>query len=574
MPVPTPARSFTLQLPRRAFPLLLLTLLLLPSTLFARGPQPDLRIPLEPLGLLSPSQRSLLDGSSMLTLHYVDNSHLLLTFVARRLIRRIPNDPPTDQDRNVDALLLEIPSGRILARAEWVLHDHGQYLWNLGSGQFMLRIRDTFTTFAPVANSAQPFQQRSFIHLNRHTVAVLLSSDAGLLTLESTDPIPLVDLPDDDDAPRRRPSYTQLNLYRLSPSADTPGAITPHPVGRAFAEHPVGLPLSPTGILRVLDQGNQRWAFDFLAHTGKTSELALFDSTCPPVPLFISPSEFIAFGCHGGTVRQQLAGFNLHGDAPWQMALSGPYLAPSLDFAPAAGRFALERLLVNSAAIDTQSLVPEQLDGQTVDVIQNDSGKQLLHIDCSPIARAGQNFALSPTGMSLAVIRAEAIEIYALPPLSPADKTAIKLAQNYAPPPDSNDGPIDLSVLSTKDGSNHKSAPCNPVTPTATPTATPPSRPTPKPSPQLLSQRTHPPQPNPLKPKPPPLHLPAGLLPSTTPTPPAPANPHPPQPPLDNLSITPIVLSLHNPGAPEPCPEPAEWGSPLRPGFSGALLTH
>ena len=53
-----------------------------------------------------------------------------------------------------------------------------------------------------------------------------------------------------------------------------------------------------------------------------------------------------------------------------------------------------------------QPIVPAAaLTGQSVVVYQTESGKQLLHVDCSPIARAGQNFALSPDGMSLAVIR-------------------------------------------------------------------------------------------------------------------------------------------------------------------------
>src|SRR5882762_9306931 len=147
--------------PLRFF-LLTICLVLPTAALAARPPQPTTRILLEPLGLQPISSRYLLAGSSMLTLHYVDDKHLLVTFAARRLIRRTIDDPPTDQDHNTDALLLELPSGRVLARAEWHLHDHGQYLWNLGHGQFMLRIRDTFTTFAPLANLAhdESFLQR------------------------------------------------------------------------------------------------------------------------------------------------------------------------------------------------------------------------------------------------------------------------------------------------------------------------------------------------------------------------------------------------------------------------------
>ena len=138
-----------------------------------------------------------------------------------------------------------------------------------------------------------------------------------------------------------------------------------------------------------------------------------------------------------------LGGFNLRGDATWLSALPGTYIAPTFDYAPSAGRFALGRLLLNSASVGVETLDPAMVNSQSVDVIQNDSGKQLFHIDCSPVARAGQNFALSPDGMSLAVIRDGAIEIYPLPPLGPKDKAAIQLANQTAPPP--TNVPVDLT---------------------------------------------------------------------------------------------------------------------------------
>ncbi len=78
----------------------------------------------------------------MLTLHYVDDKHLLLTFVVHRLIPRMVDEPEDDQDRFVEAVLLELPNGHVLARTTWHLHDHAQYLWALGHGQFLLRVRD------------------------------------------------------------------------------------------------------------------------------------------------------------------------------------------------------------------------------------------------------------------------------------------------------------------------------------------------------------------------------------------------------------------------------------------------
>ena len=456
MPVPLAPLDHPRCHPCRSLLLLLaLVSLILPATLFAAGPRPAARISLEDVGFMPLSPRYLLDGSSMLALHYVDATHLLVSFDARRLIPRIPNDPPTDQDHNVDLLLLELPSGRLLARTELLVHDHGQYLWNLGHGEFLLRLHDSFTTFAPLANlaSGKPFIQYPFLRTDRHVVAVILSPQADFLTIESTDPLPLVD----PDPPSTfasvfgpdplKPTRVQLNFYRLG-LPNQSGQIIPRNAGTAVSRHAIELPLSSEGLLNVLDQGHFRWAFDFKSHSGKRLELALFDSTCRPVPFFISPSEFLVFGCHGGSTRQIIAGFNLRGDATWQQALSGSYVAPSFVFAPVAGRFALGRLIINSASVGIDTLDPSMVLAESVDVIQNDSGKTIFHTECTPAARAGQNFALSPDGMSIAVIREGNVEIYALPPLGPQDKTAIQLAEKTAPP--ASDAAVDLSEISTK----------------------------------------------------------------------------------------------------------------------------
>src|SRR6185312_12787919 len=134
--MPVPANTFaTLRLRWMCALALLFSVAAVP--LFARGPEPETRIPLDSLGFQAQSPQFLEAGSSMFTLNYVDDHHLLLTFGVHKLMERIPNDPPDDEDRMVEAVLLEAPSGKVLARADWRLHDSGQYLWSLGHGRFL-----------------------------------------------------------------------------------------------------------------------------------------------------------------------------------------------------------------------------------------------------------------------------------------------------------------------------------------------------------------------------------------------------------------------------------------------------
>lgn len=410
---------------------------------WAKGPDPAQTIALEPLGFQKPLTQFMLAGGSMLTVDFVDNRHILVTFNARRLLKRLPECPQGDQDREVDAVLLELPSGKAVARTSWRTHDHGQYLWNLGQGRFMLRIRDTLSTFAPMVNLSRgdAFLQVPFIRTDRRIGGILLSPEADLMILETMDP----PHPEGEDAPKLQEKPVQINFVRLLSSGA--GEVEPKPSGVLRVAVPGRIPANAVGFVAILDQGQQHWAFNFQTYGGKVKELAAFDSTCRPTPMLVSRSEFIAFGCHLSHTPQVVGAFNLRGEEMWEQNLTESYVSPTLSYAPESGRFALSRVLTRSAFVEVDALSPEVFDGQSVTVYQIDSGRQLLHIDANPIARAGQNFALSPDGMRLAVIREDAIEIFSLPPLTPKEREAVQMAASSAPAIDG-----DPAMLLSSDG--------------------------------------------------------------------------------------------------------------------------
>jgi len=411
----------------------------------AKGPAPAARIPLEPLGFQPPQTQFMLAGSSMLTVDFVDPGHLLLTYSAKRLLKRLPECPPADQDRIVDAVLLEVSSGKVLARTSWRTHDHGQYLWNLGRGRFMLRIRDTLTTIAPMVNLAKgsAFAQRGFIRTDRRIGGVLLSPDADLMILETLDVRDREEVLGDQPGKDEKP--VQINFFRLvSLAGDDIGV---RGAGALRSRVPGRIPADAAGYIAILDEGGQHWAFDFKSYGGKTKELAGFDSTCKPSPMLVSRSEFIAFGCHLSHTPQILGAFNMRGEEMWEQNMTESYVSPSFSYAPGSGRFAMSRVLTRSSMVDSDMFSPDMFDAQVVTVYQTDSGRQLLRIDASPIARAGQNFALSPDGMSLAVIRGDAVEMYRLPALTPDERKAVQTADASAPQIDG-----DPAMLLSSDG--------------------------------------------------------------------------------------------------------------------------
>lgn len=497
--MPVSDNSFVISRSGRCLAAALLFLLAAVPAFAWRGSGAESLIPLDTVGFQPQAHQFLLAGSSMMTLDYVDNQHILFTFGVHRLMKRIADDPPDDEDHMIEAVLLEVSSGRVLARTDWRLHDSGRYLWNLGHGRFLLRVRNTLTTFAPLANLAtgQAFRQRPLLNLPSRIGAVLVSPESDLAVVEVAGktaaaaavpaavvgPAPKPAPVEEDGSGNSTP--VTLYFYRLHiPEAGDHVQATI--AGMAHSVAFGGLPATGAGHLAIVDQGHQQWAFDFHPYNGKVLPLSPFDSSCRPIPHFVSSSEFISFGCHGGNTPQVIGGFNMSGDEMWEQNLFGDFVAVSFSFAPSSGRFAMARVMGDPALDLSGTVSDSSYTSQNVVVYQTESGKQIFHIDCSPIARAGQNFALSPDGKKLAVIREDAIEEFALPPLSKKDQTELQQARAMVPA--ITDDPIILRVsapaanaeaasVPTPTSAANPSASKAPVSTAATPDASAPTQP-------------------------------------------------------------------------------------------------
>jgi hypothetical protein len=426
----------------------------------ARDPEPLARIPLAPLGYQTMTPELLLGGGSMLTVDFVDHDHLLISFAVHRLMKREADERADDEDRTVVAALVELPTGKLLARAEWRLHDHWRYLWNLGGGRFLLRVRDRLSVIAPMeeSNATDVFRETPLLNSSRHIVAMLLSADADLLTVESirrveqgvANDVTLVD-PTLADPAQSESAPVQVNFFRLSSVGAGASGLRVTPAGAIRARVVVSLPLTTAGYLDLVADGRNRWLFNFDQYSGKINQLTSFDTSCFPRANFVDSDEFVAFGCRGGEDRQLFAGFNLKGDAMWQQSLPDSYVAPTFAFATMAGRFALGRVLVTSAMDEDGELPQSVVSAQEVRVLQSYDGRLLFKINCLPVERSGENFALTADGLQLAVVRERvvnhpatldydaytareaAVEVFALPVLTEKDLAAVKAAEAMTP---------------------------------------------------------------------------------------------------------------------------------------------
>ncbi|RXH57529.1 hypothetical protein [Granulicella sibirica] len=417
-------------------------------------------IALADLGMQAQGGRPAVPGSTVATAHFVGDHHVLVTFAVRRLMKRLPDTRPEDDDRMIDAVLVDVPSGKVAARTTWRVHDAGQYLWDLGHGRFLLRVRDRLAVIAPLANlsTEEPFQEHHLLGYERRVVGILVSAEGDLLTVETRDPNAIKE-EDGAVVHKKVEEGVEINFYRLVGTGEGEGA---QHAGVVRSKMPVEVPMTKDGYLDISQESRTRWLFDYYSHEGKKIELSPFDTSCFPRATFVSRSEFVAFGCHGSPDKIEIGGFDMTGQQMWQQNFYDYFARATFSFAPESGRFAIGRGITTSPpSLIGQDPGGDSMTGQDIQVMQTHSGKQLFHIATTPAQKSGQNFALSADGMELAVIRGGALEIYKMPGLSGKDKQEVKAAREFAL--ETGNGPIRLQTRTQKT----ESAGLAPVTPPA-----------------------------------------------------------------------------------------------------------
>ena len=416
-------------------------------------PQPFYKLSLEKLGFPGVSTQLLAAGASSLSVNFLDDTHLLVSFGLRGLVHRIAGDSPTDEDREVAIEIVDIPTGKVTARTQWHVHDHGRYLWPLGQGRFMVRIGGSLSILAPLANPAMPFQRISFPGRGLYPGGIFASPDGAILMVETElppDKTPAVVTWADSFTPQ---ADTMLDLYRVTGDGSAATPVTINETHAVRSAQPLVLPIDQDGYLWPTDEGTDpnHWIVSFHEFGGKKQVQPVGDmlSTCQPGLQLLSRSEYLAITCSPFTDGRKMFTYGFDGHENWEESI-GTSTALSFTLAPSAGRFAMSRISTSPGPIDPASQIAGQGEQhQEMRVYQTESGDLLLRTELSPLIKAGQNFDLSPDGEVAAAIRGGEILIYHLPEPTAQDRKDMAEAATFAPPPGA-DSPITLEGIAVK----------------------------------------------------------------------------------------------------------------------------
>lgn len=385
-----------------------------------RAPQPAVpkyHVSLEKLGyrpVTSPILQR--EGYSMNSLDFIDNEHVLVTFNAHKLVPRSSEDRETDSVRLIRAVVLHLPDGKLVHEAEWRTHDHNRYLWPLRDGRFLLRVRNNL--YLVRALHGHEGVERHLVLEAKGEIEIVEVSQSGDLVLVETTPERHIG--DDPTVPLEH--TVRAAFYSVLEGEHPSFKLRAH----VEAERPFYTAFTSLGFLSTTREDRMHWGFDFHPFAGKTMELAGFTSTCQPRAEFLGESTFIATGCRGGDDRRLLAGFDLNAEANWVFTTDDAPVWPSLSSAPASGRFALRDTVLQAGSDAAERVSAEEVRGQEIRVYNFRGGVEMLRANSGPVQRAPQNFALSPDGLTLAVLHGSDLEVYALPAVTEADRKALQ----------------------------------------------------------------------------------------------------------------------------------------------------
>lgn len=389
----------------------------------AEGPPPAERIAVGPLGFVAPSPNYLSTRQSFVSLNFIDKDHLLFTFHVNKLLRRIPGDPPDDDDQLIHAVVLEIETGKVLRKADWRMHDRGRYLWALRDGQFLVRVRNSlFLTDSGL-------ELRPYLEFTTDLQGVEVSPGRSLLMLEVKKYLPAThNGAEADGESRLPPSLTApegVRRYRTHMVLVRPGERKV--LGEAEFLNPARVPLLENGIVDV-EEGKKakEWVIrrEMLGKT--TAVIGTVRSSCAPQLVTLSADVVLAVSCpvKGGEGGNAVSALSIHGEVLWHDLWESRYVWPKFESAEDGSRFAYESLETSRPMAGFDSPDGENVVSQPVGVFDTRSGKLELVKDATPALSAGQNFALSTDGRRFAILRNGAIEVYDLPPATVATPNA------------------------------------------------------------------------------------------------------------------------------------------------------
>jgi hypothetical protein len=379
----------------------------------AGGPMPVATIQVDDLGYRPPGPLYLLARYSSASLDYLDATHLLFTFHISRLMRRDVH--PAGQDQLIHAVVIELPSGKVTAQADWRMHDRRKYLWPLSNGKVLIRrgnqllITDKTLVLHAFLTAQSPLRE---VSVGAGGGLVVTETDLERHTPQEHERLKMQAELLGEDGPAEDAQINMIQIrngaLRLTGRATSPGRIEANDEGYVQRAEP-----SPNN-----------WVLQFHPFSRPEgdpgAQIYRLNSTCAPEETFVNAATLLVMTCSAHTNNRLAQAVSIDGKFLWDGSWRANLVWPTIETAENGSDFAISWIGVSHPVDTYDPLNDSDVQTEVVDVIDTHTGMLRFTIAILPVLSAGQNFALSPDGNYLAVLNRGAIEIYSTPEAKPA----------------------------------------------------------------------------------------------------------------------------------------------------------
>ena len=376
---------------------------------------PMFSISAAPLGYGPPGPTYLGRNQNLVTLGFLDENHLLFSFRAPGLLAREGDANQATAERQMRAVVLTLPDGKVESETVWTLQDRGPYLWFPRDGQFLLRDREGLET------GDATLQTKPLAPLPGGFLAMRLDPSGKFLLASSVDPAAHFDSTNAMGTRKVLPLRTQLgpnpdptNIAERLIRVESGQVLSTRHASSAAPRS-----IDAEGFLDTVHEKLDQWSLTLDSFNGGSQVLGHVESTCLPTSFFASDREMLVAGCTEGHIPK-LMGVSASGRLLWQIETPIAIVPPLFIVSQDGSRFARETVVFkHPPGADSQIPWVKAVKGQVARVFDLATGKVVMETPISPTFDAGGNVALSPSGRRLAVLNAGAIEVFDLPAPAP-----------------------------------------------------------------------------------------------------------------------------------------------------------
>ncbi len=357
------------------------------------------------------------------SVHFLDNNHLLVTFVAQRKLSRRPLEClPTHPCRTIHAVILDLASSKAVTETDWYQHDYGPYLWPLSPGRFLLRksnslyVLDSDLHETLLKDFPSELLWANVTPDGKQIVAETVLEGSSGTASEATNRNQQT-----EDSRRARVKIDFLNSISLDVerSIQATGVIEFDAPSSGYADF--------THSVR-----DNTWLVRFGPNVTQRQGVARVKSPCEPNLLFPTKNTLLVGRCSSNSRDYNVGAFSLTGHSLWRQRWPQLNHFPGLARSEDGSRFAVGTI---TASRETSSALKNNDEGdagwpdveQDVRVFETASGKLILAARVRSVVLKNPNFALAPDGNRFALLDGSVLRIFDLPSVS-ADERAKYLA--------------------------------------------------------------------------------------------------------------------------------------------------